>query len=162
MNTNNTEDLQSILEKLSVECFNKCWEYIEKEDRNIEDNEEMILLASTSLWSWKNRSDCTPQNLSTGYWQMARVHCLAGNLKIAEEYGKRNVEISLKSELPPFYIGYAYENLVQFCVMSNNFQEAKKYHELASEQLNIIKIESNKKLLEADLKKYIRAIDSNI
>ena len=162
MSTNNTENLQSILKKLSVECFNKCWEYIEKENRTIEDNEEMILLASTSLWSWKNRFDCTPQKLSVGYWQMARVHCLAGNLRIAEEYGKRNVEISLKSELPPFYLGYAYENLVQFSVLSNNFQEAKKYLELANEQLNIIKIESNQKLLEADLEKYIRAIDSGI
>ncbi|MES9939881.1 MAG: hypothetical protein ABW104_15880 [Candidatus Thiodiazotropha sp. 6PLUC2] len=159
MSKNNRDDYQSLWEKLSVECFNKCWEYIDKESRSVEDNEEMILLASTSLWSWKNRSDCTPQNLSTAYWQMERVHCLSGNLQIAEEYGKRNVEISKKHQLPPFFLGYAYENLVQCSVLSNNLQEAKAYLQLAKEQLERIKIESNRELLSADLETYNQAVE---
>jgi hypothetical protein len=161
MNTNNKEDFQQLLKKLSVECFNECWEYIEKEDRSHEDNEEMVLLASTSLWGWKKRPDCTPENLSTGYWQLARVHCLSGNLAIAEAYGKKNVALSLKHRLPPFYLGYAYENLVQHAVMTNNLHQAKTYLEQANKQLESIKIESNRELLEADLKRYSQSIPSD-
>jgi hypothetical protein len=154
------EDQQHLLEKLSVDCFNKCWEYIDKENRSDEDNEEMVLLASTSLWCWKNRDDCTLQNLSTGYWQMARAHCLSGNLKLAEAYGKRNVELAKNSELPPFFLGYAYENLIQYSLLSNNLQQAETYLELANNQLERIQIESNRKLLAADLKKYRLVIET--
>jgi len=79
-------DMQEIHRQMSVKCFNECWGLIEKSDRTAEDTENMLLLAEASLWHWRQRTDCQPSNLSVGYWQVSRVHALAGNTDAAKTH----------------------------------------------------------------------------
>ena len=64
------EGLQIIHQNFSAACFNKTWEYIEKENLSEEDIENMIATSYASLFHWKKRNDCTDMNLSIAYWQL--------------------------------------------------------------------------------------------
>src|SRR5436189_157988 len=42
---------------LSVDCFNRAWELLDKKDRTKEDDERMISMAHASLAHWRMRDD---------------------------------------------------------------------------------------------------------
>lgn len=95
----------------SVTCFNRTWDLIDKPDRTPADDEQMLLRTYASFWHWTQRPDCTPRNLSVGYWQLARVHALLNQPELSRHYG----ELSLKHAAgeAPFFIGYAHEALAR-------------------------------------------------
>ena len=72
----------------AADCFNKTWELIEKPNRTREEDEQMIRLAQASLWHWTNRADCKSQQLSIGYWLLARVYALAGRSEESRRYAE--------------------------------------------------------------------------
>lgn len=105
---------------LSADCFNKCWTLIDKTNRSPEDVEDMILLAHASLWHWKQRQDCKPVNLSIGYWQVSRVYALADEYEMARLFGEKCLKVGRGNQLPPFYLGYAYEALARAEALHNS------------------------------------------
>ena len=124
-------DMQGVHERLSVSCFNDCWGLIEKADRTKEETEDMILLASASLWHWKQRSDCQAVNLSVAYWQMSRVHVLAGDGVASLAYGQKCLLISNKGALDPFYVGYAHEAIARAASLAGDGKMANEHLGLA-------------------------------
>ena len=152
------EGLQIIHQNFAAHCFNKTWEFIEKETLSEEDKEEMITASYASLWHWKKRNDCTGQNLSIAYWQLGRVHCLAGKLQTAEAFGQKCLKVSVDENLSPFFKGYAYEVLLNVSILKKDWSEAKKYLSLAQEQLTQVKDKENQGYLKKDLTKWEKMI----
>jgi len=150
-------EMQDIHTQLSASCFNECWNYLDKTERTAEDVENMILLAYASLWHWKQRSDCQPVNLSVGYWQVSRVHAVAGQYQMARLFGDRCLEISQKNSLPPFYIGYAYEALARAEVLNKGAGLAAGYLASAEARLDLIPDAEARGMFETDLT-YLREI----
>ena len=144
-------DMQNIHKNLSVDCFNKCWTYIDRKDRSAEDNENMILLAYSSLWHWKQRDDSKPRNLSVGYWQISRAHALAGHYEMAKLFGEKCLEVGEKNNLSPFYVGYAYEALARAEILHKNMKAARDYVAQAQKQIEKITDKEEKKFLSADI-----------
>jgi hypothetical protein len=97
----------------SVECFNKAWELIDKQERSAEDNEEMIRLSLASHWHWTQRDDCNDTNLSIGYWQTSRIYALLGQADNARRYADLCLAASGEESILPVYLGYAYEALAR-------------------------------------------------
>ena len=143
------EGIQFIHQNFSASCFNKTWEFIEKEQLSDEDKENMIATSYSSLWHWKQREDCTEQNLSVAYWQLGKVHCLAGKADTAIEFGWKCLNVS--NSLDAFYKGYAYEVLTNAAILQNDFTEAKKYLSLAVTELEKVADKENKGYLHKDL-----------
>lgn len=142
---------QKIHKQFSVQCFNACWDLIEKADSTPDDMENMILLASASLWHWKQRADCMPSNLSTGYWQMARVMTLAGQFKSAHTWAERCQEISEAEPLGTFYLGYAHEAFARLAATQGDTISARQQIELAKDLLRRVDDDEERSFLEADL-----------
>jgi len=151
------EGIQIIHQNFAAACFNKTWEFIEKKELSEEDKEDMIATSYASLWHWKKRKDCTQENLSIAYWQLGRVHCLAGKAEIAREFGEKCLKVS--KDLSPFCKGYAYEVLCNAAVVSKDMRTAKKYLKLAQEQLEKITDKQNKSYLQKDLEKLLSRIN---
>lgn len=78
--------------RLAAECFNACWDLIEKPDRSAEDDEAMLLQAYASLWHWTRRPDFTPAKRAIGHWQIARVNSLLGRGQAALEHARLALE----------------------------------------------------------------------
>jgi tetratricopeptide (TPR) repeat protein len=102
-------ELQEFHRSVASDCFNKCWTYIEKENRTNSEDEEMRRLAEVSFWHWMQVEDHTKENESIGYWQLARVYAISGRYLLAYDYVDKCIEVSENNDLAPFYIGYGYE-----------------------------------------------------
>ncbi|MEE8399850.1 MAG: hypothetical protein V3S89_12650 [Desulfobacterales bacterium] len=132
-------DMQQIHHRLSVQYFNQVWTIIDKQKRSAEETEDMILLAYASLWHWRQRRDVRPLNLSIGYWQVSRVHALAGQYEMAKLFADKCLQVSTQGELTPFYMGYAYEALTRAEILSQDSDAAKAYLMKAEQQLGKVK-----------------------
>ncbi len=154
----NPESKQIVHEAFSGGCFNKCWTLIEKADRSPEDVEDMLLLAQASLWHWKQRSDCTPMNLSVAYWQLSRVYALAENYDQARLFGNKCLEVSKDNKISPFYVGYAFEALARAEVLNKDFKAAGTCLEKAEKELAEVTDKDEKEFLGTDIAELRNAI----
>lgn len=109
----------------------------------------MIHLAHASLWHWLQRDDVTNQNLSVGYWLLARVYALVGQPENALRYGQRCLEFS--KELPPFHQGFAHEAVARAALLRNDQSLHEQHLDKARGLLEQIADREERKLLEQDL-----------
>lgn len=143
--------MQKVHERLSVDCFNRCWTLIDKPDRTPEDTENMILLASASLWHWKQRGDCGPLELSIGCWQLSRVHALAGHADTAETFGRRSLDLCRSHNLPPFHLGAAHEALARVAALRKDAAALRDHLAAARRALEQVTDAGERTILKSDL-----------
>ena len=111
----------------------------------------MLQLSMASLWHWTQREDCTPTNLSIGYWQVSRVYALLRNADQAKHYGLLCLEAAKNEGVEPYYRGCAYEALARAKLIADNEDGMEKYliqaHQIASSLTDA----EEKKMLLKDL-----------
>jgi len=135
----------------SAECFNRVWGLLEKPSRTPQEDQEMVELCMASVWHWTEREDCTPTNMSIGYWQASRVYATVGLAGEARRYGELCLAASRGPDILPFYLGYAYEALARAEAVAGNGAKAREH---LAESLRIAEGLPNpdaKKQLLADL-----------
>ena len=118
-------DLEAAHRYFAAYCFNAAWDLIDKPARTPEEDEQMIRLSLASAWHWTQRPDCTPTNMSIGYWQAARVYALVGQAANAKRYALLCQEISQGIE--PFYLAYANEALARAESIAGNLEQAQSH-----------------------------------
>ena len=111
----------------------------------------MLLLSLASLWHWTQHPDCTPGNLSVGYWQVSRVYALLGQPDAARQYGQLCLKSSRGEGTLPFHLCYAYEALARAEMVSGNPARMKEYLDLARQASQTMEDLETKKQLLADL-----------
>lgn len=120
-------DLNRVHRYFSAECFNRTWGLMDRSKRTQQEDQEMLFLAITSLWHWRQREDCTPTHLSIGTWQVARIYTLLRQLENARQYALQCLEISKMGGVAPFYLGYAYEALARVEAAAGNRLAMNEY-----------------------------------
>ncbi len=129
-------DLQAAHKYFSVECFNRAWDYIDRPPRKKTEQDKMLQLSLASLWHWTQREDCTPTNLSIGYWQVSRVYALLRQAEPARQYGEYCLEAAKSEGVLPFYLAYAYEAMARAEMVAGKEDEMEKHliqaHQLAA------------------------------
>ncbi|MBN2388447.1 MAG: hypothetical protein JXB85_15630 [Anaerolineales bacterium] len=126
-------DLAQAHRHFSLDCFNRAWVYLDMPTRSPQEDQAMLLLSLASLWHWTQRPDCTPGNLSVGYWQVARVYALLGQVEQARAYGQRCLESARGEGTLPFHLGYAYEALARAEALAGEGSKRDEYLRLAGE-----------------------------
>lgn len=120
-------DIQEAHKYFSTTCFNRAWDLIDQEVRTPTEEDEMLNLSLASLWHWTQRPDCTEKELSLGYWQVSRIYAITGRPENAVWYAERCLEVTEDADLPPFYLGYAYEALARAAMAGRNKRQAFEY-----------------------------------
>jgi len=133
----------------SAHCFNAAWELIDRPNRTPAETEEMIQCTMASLWHWTQREDCTPKNLSIGYWQAARVYALANEPDNARKYAQLCLDVTPEGD--PFYLGYAHEALARAAAVAGNESVFEEHAEMATAFARQVENPDNRKSLETDL-----------
>ena len=144
-------DVEVVHKYFSVQCFNQAWDLIEKEGRTEQEDEEMIRLTLASAWHWSQRPDCIPVNQSVGYWQTSRIYAILGQADNARRYGQLCLSASQGDNIPPFYLGYAYEALARAEKTAGNQEKMDEYLGEAYYTAGLVKKDADKKLLMDDL-----------
>jgi hypothetical protein len=120
-------DLDAAHHFFAANCFNRTWDLIDRPQRSPEEEEQMLLLSLASLWHWTQRADATPQNYSIGYWQVARVYTLLGQVENARRYGLLCREAAQAEGVEPVYQGFAYEALARAEARAGNAAQGQAY-----------------------------------
>jgi len=144
-------DMEKAHRYFAAECFNQAWDYIDKSTRTMEEDEQMLMLTMASFWHWTQRSDCTPGNLSIGYWQLSRVHALLRQAEPARHYGQLCLKHSRGESTEPFHLAYAYEALARAESVNGDAAKRDEYLRLALEVGEALNDPETKKSLLADL-----------
>lgn len=142
-------DLQVTHRYFSATCFNKTWEFIDKNSRTDADNMEMLQTTMASLWHWTQREDAKPQNLSVGNWQVSRIFALLGQADNARRYAETALKLSEGCE--PFYVGFAYEALARAEMVAGGTIKMKEYLSAARSYLEKVEDSEDREVLESDL-----------
>ena len=144
-------EIESAHKYFSVKCFNSAWDLIDKEDRTAEEDEEMIRLSMTSCWHWMQRPDFTEVNRSIGYWQISRIYATLGQADNARRYGQLCLDAAQVEDIPPFYLGYAYEALARAEKAAGNQEKMDEYLGEARHTAGMVEEDDERKLLMDDL-----------
>lgn len=137
--------------EIAIKYFNAVWDLLELSERTTAQEEQMIHLAHSSFWHWSQVENHTPKNLSIGYWQLSRVYAVSGLGERSLYFAKCCEEISLKNDLEPFYIAYAYEALSRANAILGCIDKSNEQKEIALKYVQNIKIENSKEMLLKDL-----------
>lgn len=132
------------------ECFNQAWSLIEKEERTPADTDMMIHLAHASIYHWSRRVDCTDQNLSIGYWQLARVYALAGMGEPALRSAEICLAYSQQHGVAKVFLGYANEALARAYALSGDRENTAKHLDKVKE-IALTLADDDREQLLADL-----------
>lgn len=131
-------DLQAAHRHFSAVCFNRAWDLIDQPQRTPAEDEEMLRLSLASHWHWSQREDCTTVSHSVGYWQTARIYALLNQPGNALRYANLCLAVSQGEDVPPFYLGYAYEALARAAAAAGDaalVQDALQSARQVSEQI---------------------------
>jgi hypothetical protein len=144
-------DLEAAHKHFSVACFNKAWELLDKPDRSAEEDEQMLRLSLTSHWHWTQRIDCAPTNISVALWQTSRIYAVLGQAKNAKRYAEMCLAVSQGDDIPPFYLGYAYEAMARAELVASNRKQMQLYLAKAQRAADKVSDPEEKKWLLEDL-----------
>jgi uncharacterized protein YndB with AHSA1/START domain len=74
-----------------IEANNSVWELIEKPDRSVDDDEDMLQRAYAARYHWARATGRGPINLSRGAWLLAEVQLLVGQPQLALRYAEESL-----------------------------------------------------------------------
>lgn len=144
-------DIQAAHRQFSAQCFNETWDLIMKSDRTPKQDDEMLASTMASYWHWTRREDYAPGNASVGFWQISRVFALLGQPENAKRFAKRSLEVTIGTDVGPFYVGYAYEALARAESVAGNMAKTKEYLDHAYKLADAVEDNESKKWLLDDL-----------
>lgn len=144
-------DIAAAHKHFAAECFNQAWELIDKPTRTAQEDQEMLLLSMASAWHWTQRPDCTSENLSVAYWQLARIYTLLKQIENARRYGRLCLEASQRPGTPPFCLAYAYEALARAEMAAGERAKMAEYVAQSRRVAEHMSDAESKKMVLADL-----------
>jgi len=143
----------------SADCFNKTWSLLDLEGRTPQQEREMLALTHASLYHWLQRDDCTPENLSIGLWQVARVYAVLESPQEALRYANDCLTTTLSSELSPFCTAYAHEAVCRASILADDKAAATESLNAAKQAADQVTDEHDKKLIDTDLTELSRMLE---
>ena len=119
--------------QLAKSLFNSCWDLIEKPDRTLEEDAEMVHLAHTSRWHWGNVGGAKERAM--GEWQCARVNAILGNGKAALLHATLSAQLVSELPDPHFMKASAAESLAYAHYLLGDMELAQQYKQEAIDRL---------------------------
>jgi hypothetical protein len=136
---------------LAADCFNRAWALLEKPDRSVAEDDELLHCAHASRYHWGEVG--TAANRARGEWQCSRVYAVLGRAEPALHHARRCLETveAFPDEMEEFDLPFAYEALARAHALAGAGAEADEWLARASAAGGEIADEHDRVLLEADL-----------
>ena len=136
--------------KFAIELFNYTWTLLEKENRDKDDDLDMINAAHASRFHWGKIGN--PINFERGDWQISRVYAILDKSEQALIYANKCLEICQKNNIGDFDLAFAYEALARAYAIAGNQRKFKENLKLAEQAANNIKKADDKEYFLKELK----------
>jgi hypothetical protein len=135
--------------KIAIDLFNFVWTLLDKPDRTVEDNDQMIHAAHASRYHWSQVG--TAVNLARGEWQVSRVYAVLNRPEPAQYHARQCLDICLENKIGDFDLAYAYEALARASAIAGQPGERDHYVALARESGEKIVEKEDKDMFLNDL-----------
>ena len=124
--------------KIAKRCFNETWDYLDKKNRDANDDQRMLHSAHASRYHWASVE--APKNeqmrsLAVGDWQISRVYAALKQSELALHFAKSALEIMQKNNLTDI-LHTGFEGMARAYAIANDNKSAGAYVGKAREQLN--------------------------
>jgi hypothetical protein len=106
--------------RLGVDLFNEVWRLIESR----KDDDRMLHAAHASRFHWGEATECRPENLARGEWQVSRVYTVLGRPEPALWHARRCLEHCEQNGLGDWDLAYAYEALARAHALAGDAEAA--------------------------------------
>ena len=130
---------------------NRTWDLLDKSNRNPEEEEELLLTASASLYHWLQVG--TAVHAQRGHWMLSRVHIALGRKQDAvnEALKCQAITESNPEEMKDFDLAFAQEALARAYALKGDIDKAKQHHQQATSLGDQIQDPEDKKIFFGDL-----------
>lgn len=116
--------------KFAVDLFNETWEFIEKPERTVEEDDAMLYTAYASRYHWAQVGDAV--NFARGEWQISRVYAILKRPEGAIYHAGRCLDICLENGIGDFDLAFAYEAMARGFAITGDTAKTSEYLSLAS------------------------------
>lgn len=147
-NEKSTSDFQK---EQAIQCFNKTWEYIDKQDRTPEEDLDMIHCAHTSRYLWDQVG--TPLQFERGEWLISKVYYQVGSGERALVHAKACYDICVQNKIGDFDITFAYECLANAYKLLGDLEKREHYRKAAFASLEGIAQKEDRDYAKSELGK---------
>jgi len=124
--------------KTAKKCFNETWDYLDKKDRDANDEQQMLHLAHTARYHWgfvQSPKNEQMKHLAVSDWQISRVYAALYQPQLALNFAKSALEIMQKNNLSDV-LHTGYEGMARAYAIAKDNQSSRDYIRKAREQLN--------------------------
>ncbi len=144
-----TKVTDEVHRELARKLFNQTWDLLDKEERTLEEDSQMIHSAHASRYHWGVVG--TPVHLARGEWQISRVYSTLGRGEPAVYHAKLSLGHCEKNNIKDFDLAFAYEALARSYTVSGLNEKASEYYDLAENAGRQIKEEADRKYFMDEL-----------
>lgn len=143
-------------EKIAKDCFNKTWDLIDKENRNTNEDNQMVHTAHTSRYHWgvlvANKKG-EPLNIQRGEWLITHVYTLLKRKEPALHHAKICLKITKNHNIGGFDAAFAYEAMARAYASAGDKNNFEKFFKLAEKASEGIDEKEDKEYFEGELEK---------
>jgi hypothetical protein len=135
--------------QLAGAIFNHVWDLLEKPDRSVAEDDEMLHGAHASRYHWGVVGE--PVHWARGEWQCARVYAVLGRFEPALHHAGRCLELAARYDLGPFDLGAAHEAIARAYQVAGDTAKTAGHVTLARSEAAKVTDAEDRAILEADL-----------
>ncbi|HEY7174053.1 MAG TPA: MerR family transcriptional regulator, partial [Micromonosporaceae bacterium] len=135
--------------RLAATLFNRTWEFLEKPERSVVDDDDMIHSAHASRHHWGVVGNAT--NWARGEWQCSRVYSVLGRAEPALHHANRCLTLVNEHDLSAFDIGAAHEAVARAYRVAGDSDQVAAHVAAADEAAARIDDAEDLKILNGDL-----------
>jgi DNA-binding transcriptional MerR regulator len=134
---------------LASAWFNRVWELLEKGDRTVVDNEEMVNAAHASRFLWTSIG--TAKEWAIGDWQISRVYAVLDRAEPAVHHARRTLELAQRVPDEAWLTASAYEALSRAYHVAGDRAAATEWKAKAVAQLDQITDPDDREIVARDI-----------
>ena len=130
--------------KFAKKCFNEAWNYLDKQEKTLDDKIQLLMLVNASAYHWTFVGK--PKNFMISYWQISRAYADIGEGNLAVIYAEKAMDLFNEHKPDLTMTCTFYECLARAHGSNNNTSEARKNINLAKDNLKLVSDEEDKDL----------------
>ncbi|AIO19551.1 hypothetical protein KQ51_01675 [Candidatus Izimaplasma bacterium HR1] len=136
--------------KLGISYFNKTWDYLNKKNRNNEDDLKMIHYVHASRFHWQ-MSGAPILNIVRGDWQVSRVYSVLKMGESALIHAKACYKQTIENNIGDFDLVFAYESMAHAYQILHDLDNMNKYLELGYNAIDQVEKDEDKEYCKSEL-----------
>jgi tetratricopeptide (TPR) repeat protein len=117
--------------KFAIDTFNETWNYMDKKDRTLDDDAEMLHLIHASRYHWGKVG--TALEFARGDQMISRAYATLKQPALALQFAESCLALCQRNGIADFDIGFAYMAMSDAHLLAGRNSEALKYYQLAEQ-----------------------------